>query len=229
MARVYIGVGHGGSDPGACGLLIEKDVNLKMALACRDYLVKNGVKVYISRESDIDMSINKKTAEANLYNCDLALDMHANAGCGQGSEVWHHVYGGRSKILAQNILNHLVSLGFKNRGLKTKADNYGQDYFGFIRQTNMPAVITEPFFVDTQSDVNVATMEQIGVEIAKGVLDTLGINYNKEEVLEKSEKMQTVKDKLYYVQCGAFKDKSKAEKLVKALKADGFDAIIKNL
>ena len=33
MARVFIGVGHGGTDPGAVGYLIEKDVNLKMAKA----------------------------------------------------------------------------------------------------------------------------------------------------------------------------------------------------
>ena len=32
---------------------------------------------------------------------------------------------------------------------------------------------------------------------------------------------------MYYVQCGAFKDKKNAEKLVKDLKAKGFDAIIK--
>ena len=33
MARVFIGVGHGGTDPGAVGYLVEKDVNLKMARA----------------------------------------------------------------------------------------------------------------------------------------------------------------------------------------------------
>lgn len=38
MARVFIGVGHGGTDPGAVGYLVEKDVNLKMARACYDYL-----------------------------------------------------------------------------------------------------------------------------------------------------------------------------------------------
>ena len=36
MAKtVFIGVGHGGSDPGACAnSLIERDVNLVMAVAC---------------------------------------------------------------------------------------------------------------------------------------------------------------------------------------------------
>lgn len=36
--KVFIGVGHGGSDPGAVSYLVEKDVNLVEALACRDFL-----------------------------------------------------------------------------------------------------------------------------------------------------------------------------------------------
>ncbi|MFR1178853.1 MAG: hypothetical protein ACLSDH_02155 [Bacilli bacterium] len=36
--KVFIGVGHGGNDPGAVSYLVEKDVNLVEALACRDFL-----------------------------------------------------------------------------------------------------------------------------------------------------------------------------------------------
>ena len=50
MKKVYIGVGHGGSDSGAVKYLVEKDINLYMAMACRDYLKENGVETYISRE-----------------------------------------------------------------------------------------------------------------------------------------------------------------------------------
>ena len=49
MARVFIGVGHGGTDPGAVGYLVEKDVNLKMARACYDYLQARGIDTRISR------------------------------------------------------------------------------------------------------------------------------------------------------------------------------------
>ena len=34
--KVFIGVGHGGSDSGAVGYIVEKEANLVMALACRD-------------------------------------------------------------------------------------------------------------------------------------------------------------------------------------------------
>ena len=44
MARVFIGVGHGGADPGAVsGTWEEADINLVMALAMRDELERHGV------------------------------------------------------------------------------------------------------------------------------------------------------------------------------------------
>lgn len=47
MAKVYIGVGHGGSDPGAVKYLVEKDIDLQMAKGCSDYLKEHGVDVLI--------------------------------------------------------------------------------------------------------------------------------------------------------------------------------------
>ena len=44
MAKVFIGVGHGGSNPGAVsGGLVEKDINLVMALAMGEELRRHGV------------------------------------------------------------------------------------------------------------------------------------------------------------------------------------------
>ena len=54
MAKVFIGVGHGGKDSGAVGYLVEKEVNLVEALACRDFLEAHGVQVLMSRTSDED-------------------------------------------------------------------------------------------------------------------------------------------------------------------------------
>ena len=45
MSKVFIGVGHGGTDSGAVGYLVEKEVNLVEALACRDFLEAHGVEV----------------------------------------------------------------------------------------------------------------------------------------------------------------------------------------
>lgn len=180
MAKVYIGVGHGGSDPGAVKYLVEKDIDLQMAKGCRDYLKEHGVDVLISRTGDIDSSINEKTTMCNHWGADLALDIHNNAGGGEGFEVWHSVNGGKGKVLAQNIEKEVVKIGQKSRGLKTKKNAYGSDYFGFIRQTKCPAIICEGVFVDNKADAAKADTEEkcraFGVAYAKGILATLGMN-----------------------------------------------------
>lgn len=182
MSRVFIGVGHGGSDPGAVGYIVEKDGALVIATACKDYLIANGVEVRMSRYIDEDESLREKINECNAYNPDLCADIHLNAGGGDGAEVFHSVIGGKGKILAENILKELEAIGQNSRGTKTKVDTDGTDYFGFIRCTNAPAVITEAYFVDNATDVQIGdTVEEqkiVGQAIAKGFLRTLGITSN---------------------------------------------------
>lgn len=53
MSKVFIGVGHGGKDPGAvAGGLQEKDINLVMALEMAKILTRHGVEVALSRTAD---------------------------------------------------------------------------------------------------------------------------------------------------------------------------------
>lgn len=180
MAKVYIDPGHGGSDPGAVKYIVERDVNLVMALACRDYLNANGVSTKMSRTSNsTDTSINSMAREANSWGADLVISIHNNAGGGDGFEVYHTVGGGRGKVLAQNIEAEVKKIGQNSRGLKTRRDTDGTDYYGMIRLTNAPAVICEGVFVDNATDVQIAdtTSEQraFGYAYAKGILKTLGL------------------------------------------------------
>lgn len=179
MSKVFIGVGHGGKDPGAVGYIKEKDGVLVIATACKDYLEANGVEALMSRYIDEDEGLNEKINECNAFNPDLALDIHLNAGKGDGAEVFHSIVGGAGKELAQYILDELIALGQQSRGIKTKVNSSGSDYFGFIRSTKSPAVITEAYFVDNAEDVRIGdTVEEqkiIGQAIAKGVLKKLGI------------------------------------------------------
>ena len=179
MRKVYLGVGHGGRDSGAVGYIVEKDINLQMALACKEYLEANGIEVKISRTSDIDKELTQRIKECNKYNPDLAIDIHNNAGRGDGFEVYHTIYGGTGKVLSQNIEKEIKNIGQNSRGLKTKANSQGKDYFGFIRQIKCPSIITETVFVDNQADASQADelheQKEFGYAIAKGILKTLGI------------------------------------------------------
>ena len=182
MSKVFIGVGHGGKDSGAVGYIVEKDGALVIATACKDYLIANGVEVRMSRYIDEDESLIAKINECNAYNPDLCADIHLNAGGGDGAEVFHSIVGGKGKILAENILKELETIGQNSRGTKTKVNSSGKDYFGFIRSTNAPAVITEAYFVDNANDVQIGDtaekQKRVGQAIAKGFLRTLGISSN---------------------------------------------------
>lgn len=182
--KVFIGVGHGGSDPGAVGYLVEKDVNLTMATACRDFLTAYGVDVCMSRTKDENDTVSQEVAECNAYAPDLAIDVHNNSGGGDGFEVFHTIHGGTGKTLAQNIEKHVKAMGQNSRGVKTRQGSNG-DYYAFIRETVAPAVICEGVFVDTKADAaqadTLAEQQAFGVAYAKGILDTLGLPYDEPE------------------------------------------------
>ncbi len=200
MKKVYLGVGHGGKDSGAVGYIVEKDVNLQMALACKEYLEANGVEVKISRTSDIDKELTQRINECNEYNPDVAVDIHNNAGGGDGFEVYHTLGGGTGKILAQNIEEEIKAIGQNSRGLKTKRGNNG-DYFGFIRCIKCPSIITETVFVDNKADASQADelheQKTFGQAIAKGILKTLGVNSENKPVTE-SKPVQVVENTYSY-------------------------------
>ena len=180
MAKVFISAGHGGSDSGAVGNgFKEKDLNLSIALACRDYLVTNGVDVKMSRTCDEEDGINQEAAESNAFGPDVTVSIHNNAGGGDGVEAWYSIVGGLGKTCAENILDEVVKIGQNSRGAKQKVGANGRDYYGFIRQTKAPAVIVECAFIDNATDVQIVATEEkrkvMGIAIAKGILKTLGV------------------------------------------------------
>ena len=217
--KVFIGVGHGGLDSGAvANNTKEKDLNLSIALACRDELVRHGVSVKMSRTKDENDPLSDEIRECNAYAPDLAVDIHNNAGGGDGGEVFYSHLGGKGKTLAENILAEIVKVGQNSRGAKTRKNANGKDYYGFIRETSAPAVIVECAFVDNASDIEILATETqrktMGVAIAKGILKTLGVV------------IQSEKASLYRVQVGAYLIKANAEAMQKKIKAVGFDAFI---
>jgi N-acetylmuramoyl-L-alanine amidase len=225
--KVYIGVGHGGTDPGAVANgFKEKDLNLAVALACQDELARHGVLTKMSRTNDENDTTAAKCAECNAFAPDLGLDIHHNAGGGDGAEVFYSVYGGTGKVLAVNILDEVVKIGQNSRGAKTKKNSSGGDYYGFIRNTKAPAVIVECAFLDNKTDIQIidtkAEQVAMGVAIAKGILKTLGISYKAQEAPVKTE----TTGKIYRVQVGAYAVKANAEAMQQKLKAAGYDAII---
>lgn len=220
--KVFIGVGHGGTDPGAVGNgLRESDLTLAIALACNNELARHGVSTQMSRTKNENDAVSEEVRECNAFNPDLAVDIHINAGGGDGAEAYHTIGGGRGKTLAENVLAEIVAIGQNSRGAKIKTNAYGKDYYAFVRQTKAPAVIVECAFIDKKADIEIidtaAEQKLMGIAIAKGILSTLGITYVAEKVN---------KDKLYRVQVGAYSSRTSAENVRSKLITAGYNAIV---
>lgn len=80
---IVLDPGHGGHDPGAVGPtgLYEKDVVLDIARKVKDIILKNypNYEVIMTRNEDVFIPLNERTAIANKVNADLFLSIHANA------------------------------------------------------------------------------------------------------------------------------------------------------
>lgn len=222
MAKVFLSAGHGGKDPGAVALgLKEKDINLQMLLACNEVLVRHGVSVVCSRTKDEDDPWRDEVKEANASGCDIAVSFHNNAGGGDGFEALYYpsTKNTKGKDLAAICEKYAKALGQNSRGLKPRAE------LGFLRNTTMPAIILESFFLDNDKDNDigdtVAEQRAFGVAYAKAILEYFGIPYK-----EESKKETATSSKLYKVQVGAFSVKSNADKLANELKAKGYSCFI---
>ena len=167
--KVFIGVGHGGSDPGAVKYVKEADANLQMALGLKAELERHGVKVGISRVKDENDPLSEEIKEANAFAPDLAVECHNNAGGGDGFEVYRQTngYAAQSLKLAQAIEKRVKESGQKSRGVKTKLNSAGTDYFGWCRQVKAPAVLCEGFLWTTRRTAATITQQPNSRHLAR--------------------------------------------------------------
>jgi N-acetylmuramoyl-L-alanine amidase len=134
------------SDTGADGFKNECKMNKAVGDDLIALLVKAGVDVIDccpARAKSEKDSLQRRVNTANAGRADFYVSLHHNSGGGQGCEVFAISEPGRK--VAKSVLNEIVSLGFKNRGVK----HYP---YAVLRDTFMPAILVETCFVDKQFD-----------------------------------------------------------------------------
>ena len=226
--KVFIGVGHGGGDSGsAANGYKEKDITLKIAKYCEEYLKAHGVSTKLSRYKDENDSVEEEVRECNAFDPDLAIDDHINAGGGDGFEAYYSINGGLGKTLAENIEEYVKAAGQNSRGVKTRKNSNGKDYYYFIRGTKCPAVICELGFIDNKTDLKgfdeEHELKKYGEAYAKGILKTLGLSTSKPSNEDKPDsKPTTPKPSTSYYK--AFNSTS----IVDGLKGIGVDSSFNN-
>ena len=175
---VIIDPGHGGPDPGAIGIrgIRETDVVLDVSKRVKQLLSEKGVRVRLTRKSEIDLDLPPRVSFANRTGADIFVSIHANASQGKkrninGLETFYY-RGWKGRLLAKRIQKHIlrVSPGSPDRGVK-------QGKFYVIKNTRMPAVLVEIGFLTGRLDAR--RLEQsmhrkrIAFAIAKGILEYL--------------------------------------------------------
>ncbi|MBS4188664.1 N-acetylmuramoyl-L-alanine amidase [Bacillus sp. FJAT-49705] len=193
MTKIFIDPGHGGTDPGAVGNgLLEKDLTLQISKRIRDLLLEyENTQVKLSRETDQTLSLNQRTNMANAWCADFLLSVHINAGGGTGYEDFIYPGTGGATAAYQNAIHEEVMklVDFHDRGKK-------QANFHMLRESNMPALLTECGFIDNANDAaklkQTTYIEKIALGHANGIVKAFGLK-KKEGVSELTPEQEKIR------------------------------------
>ncbi|MFA9397198.1 MAG: N-acetylmuramoyl-L-alanine amidase [Clostridiaceae bacterium] len=230
--KIGICAGHGGKDPGAVyGGLIEKNLNLKVALKLKELLKLADIDYFMVRESDVFISLNDMTNILNKQKLDLIVDIHHNAGKGDGYDLFYSIYGNEGANFSKLLAVEFEKNGQNKHYIGVKKASDGRDYFYMIRGTVAPCIIGEYAFLDNDRDNDIVDSEGDLINearaYAKAICKFAGKAFVDFNTSEKNDSSNNSSDDLYFVQVGAFTNKDNATKLANDLKAKGFKSYIK--
>ncbi|MCC5617161.1 N-acetylmuramoyl-L-alanine amidase [Nostoc sp. CHAB 5836] len=157
-------------DTGARGIKFEDNLTLDVGNRVIAKLRALGNDVVVckpSSASTVRESLSKRCSTANASKVDIYVSIHFNAfnSRANGTEVFATSEDGRK--IAKPVLDEIVKLGFFNRGVKS-----GSHLF-VLKNTDMPAILVECCFIDSQKDMNLFNPEAMANAIVKGLTGKL--------------------------------------------------------
>ena len=176
MFKLFLDPGHGGSDPGAVGNGIrEKDITLKISTKIRDMLLAeySNVSVLMSRTGDTYPTLSDRTNAANSWGANYFLSIHINAGGGTGFESFVYPGVGTPTTTYQSTIHsEIMKLSqLSDRGKK-------QSNLHVLRESNMPALLTENGFIDNANDAAKMKSDSWITDVARGHVNGLAKAFN---------------------------------------------------
>lgn len=180
---VILDAGHGGFDGGAsAGDVLEKDINLKIALFLADHLKLSGYDVILTREDDSatndegDRIRNKKISDMknrlalmksypDAFFVSIHLNKYSNSQP-KGTQVFYSQKTTESKLLAQSIQQTVKELlqSDNHREIKPATrDTY------LLYNAPIPAVIVECGFLSNPAELALLKTEEYQKKMAFAV------------------------------------------------------------
>lgn len=238
--RVAIGAGHCDSTPGkrvplamGYGHISEWSLNARIV----EYIVKD-LRTYkdveILRLDDptgkVDVPLKERTTLANNWKADVYISVHHNVNKGVpwdggGITVYAHPNASATskrlqKILYDALIKETGLVGNRYTGVPTAN-------FHVLRESKMPAVLSENGFMDSKQDIKVITTDKFAKQAAKAHVNALVTEYGiKKKLLPIPNPEKPVDKTLYRVQVGAYSKKENAYAMEQKLKADKFDTYL---
>lgn len=183
---IFVDPGHGGRDPGTSyGNILEKDIVLDISKELRKQLESKGAIVYMTRETDIDLSsiwdVRKKRGDLyrrilmyKKYQAELYLSIHINYYSNtrwSGAEVLYNSINSENKVFGQILMNNFkTSLGSK-RSLK-KTDLY------MYKSTTVPGVLIECGFLSNPNERYLLQQKNYQKKLSQVITDSVVYYFN---------------------------------------------------
>lgn len=202
--EIELHVGHFGNGTGARGLVDEVTEATKITLRVYEILKTSGVPATYYKDTiskSQTENINRLIAHHNADTNGLIVSIHLNASAGtQTGGIGCEVCYTTQKSLAAKLSAAIAQAGgFKDRGAKYR------DNIGVLVRTKEPAVLLEPFFVNSKEDVALYNkhFERMCQAIAKTLAEHIGYKLKSATAVEPAvaTKEKTLPDeivKMYY-------------------------------
>lgn len=196
MAKIIIDAGHGGRDPGAEGNnLQEKNITLLLSKYMQEYFNENypGHEVKLTRYKDIYLELTERADIANKFDADVFISNHVNAGGGTGFESFIYTKPSSGAISLQQSVNREALNIAKKYGFGAHGEDKKRANLAVVRETKMPAILTEISFIDSGDAKllkNDEFLRDMAAAYARGVAEFLGIKTD-QSAASKTVKIQT--------------------------------------
>lgn len=138
MKRIFLDPGHGGSNDNVVQGFSEAKWNLDFCRKLKTALEATGhFIVELSRDSDIDISLQQRATKAQQFGADMLISVHSNAGGGSGSVCFYSLNQPYNANMAAN-LSWACSKGYEvpdlgGRPSPPSKEYPGKDYYGILR------------------------------------------------------------------------------------------------
>jgi N-acetylmuramoyl-L-alanine amidase len=171
FTTVVVDAGHGGHDRGGIpsNIIPEKGVALDTARRLKNYLQQAGLRVVMTRSSDVFVPLPDRVAVSNRQRRAIFVSIHYNSAPRRGADGIE-TFANRSGLpLAWRIQRNLMKVSpATDRGVKMRG-------FYVLRKNRNPAVLVECGFLTNPGDARRAGSavyrDRVAAQIARAILD----------------------------------------------------------